>query len=466
MTGYDIVIIGGGASGLAAAISGARAGARVCVLERDVEAGLSILATGNGRCNISNAKLDARRYRHPEVVRNVFGARPEADIEAFFSSLGLMFAEEGEGRLYPITRRAESVRDVLLAACAREGVEICTCSELVSAHTAEGAVEGTNVSNRRWQLTVSEPAAPLSFKRGRDAKAAIRNARKAAAEAPRAQRTLNARAVIVACGGASEPVCEMLDIPHQPTKPILCPIACRLDHAHAPNLDTLDGLRLHAMLTLARGGAAVAFEEGEVLFRAYGISGIAAFNLSRRIQAGDAIELDLFPAMNTAQLTRVLQDRERAIGPYTGDPAWFDGLLARPLAGAICKLSGNSDQPLTKMAPLLHRLRLRVDGTTEHAQAQVQRGGIPFAAIDLDTLAVQSDTLAPGLFACGEALDMDADCGGYNLAWAWLTGIRAGTSAANAATRATDANVSTAHTPVSAVVHTRTAPSHTPEQAQ
>lgn len=447
MTGYDIVIIGGGASGLAAAISGARAGARVCVLERDVEAGLSILATGNGRCNISNAKLDARRYRHPDVVRSVFGTHPETDIETFFSSLGLMFAEEGEGRLYPITRRAESVRDVLLAACKREGVEIRACSELVAVCAAEEEAEGV-VEGTRWELTVSEPASPLSFKRGRDAKAAIRNARKAAAEAPRTQRVLNTRALIVACGGASEPVCQVLDIPYQPTEPVLCPIACHLNHAQAPNLDTLDGLRLHAMLTLVRGGAAVAFEEGEVLFRAYGISGIAAFNLSRRIQAGGTIELDLFPTMNTTQLSRALQDRERMIGPYTGNPAWFDGLLARPLAEVICKLTGNIDQPLAQLTSLLHHLALRMNGTTEHAQAQVQRGGIPFDTVDLNTLAIQSDPAMPGLFACGEALDMDADCGGYNLAWAWLTGIRAGASAAANAAR------------------THAGPANTPKQAQ
>ncbi len=448
MAGYDIVIIGGGASGLAAAITAARAGARVCVLERDVEAGLSILATGNGRCNISNAKLDARRYRYPEVARSVFGTHPETDIEAFFSSLGLLFAEEGEGRLYPITRRAESVRDVLLAACARKGVEIRTCSELVTVCAAEEEVEGV-VEGTRWELTVSEPASPLSFKRGRDAKAAIRNARKAAVDTPRTQHVLNARAVIVACGGsASEQVCRALGIPHQPTKPVLCPIACHLDHAQAPNLDALDGLRLHAMLTLVRAGAAVAFEEGEVLLRAYGISGIAAFNLSRRIQAGDTIELDLFPTMNVAQLARVLLYREQAIGSYIGDPAWFDGMLARPLTEVVCKLVSNTDQPLAQLASLLHHLALRVDGTTEHAQAQVQRGGIPFPAIDLDTLTIQSDPATPVLFACGEALDMDADCGGYNLAWAWLTGIRAGASAAVNAAR------------------THAGPANTPKQAQ
>ena len=88
---------------------------------------------------------------------------------------------------------------------------------------------------------------------------------------------------------------------------------------------------------------------------------------------------------------------------------------------------------------MLHRIPLRVTGTTEHAQAQVRRGGIPLSAMELDTLAVHpisTDENAPQalIYACGEAIDMDADCGGYNLAWAWLTGVRAGATAAVAAT--------------------------------
>ncbi|WP_234346113.1 NAD(P)/FAD-dependent oxidoreductase [Collinsella provencensis] len=416
---YDVVVIGGGASGLAAAISAARQEARTCVIERDVQSGLSILATGNGRCNISNATLEPRHYRHPDVAARVLGMAPEREIAEFFESLGLMFAEEGEGRLYPVTRRAESVRDVLLAACSRAGVELHCSSEVIRAGYAGG----------RWSLTISEPAQPLSFKHAQDGKTELRRARKAAAEAARTERMLRAQSVIIASGGTSNNLCDLFNIPHIEANPVLCPIACELAYPNAPQLSALDGLRVEATLALVRKGAVVAYEEGEVLFRPYGISGIAAFNLSRKIEPNDSIQLDLFPALNDAQLHQLLIEREKLLGPFEDDPAWFDGLLARPLARVVCELLRPANKPLVSCASLLHRLTLHVTGTTEHAQAQVQRGGIPFEVVDLDSLALLHHE---ALFACGEALDMDADCGGYNLAWAWISGMCAGNAAASA----------------------------------
>lgn len=434
---YDVLIIGGGASGLAAAITATRAGARTCVLERDVEPGLSILATGNGRCNVSNSRLDARRYRHPDAVREIFGAAPERDVAAFLESAGIMTAEEGEGRLYPMTRRAESVRDALLNACRREGVTVMTCAEPIR-HSAS--------TTGLHELTVDQARLPLTHKPGRDEKARIRNARKALAVADRLELRVFARAVVLACGGASGASCELLNLPHIAEVPVLCPIACALalpgaNEIHGRNpLEALDGLRVDCMLTLMRDGAAVAFEQGEVLFRPYGISGIAAFNLSRRIEPGDQIELDLFPEMNEQGLACLLTRRVETIGCFDGSPRWFDGLLSRPLAALVCDAVAGAERPLIQAASMLHRIPLRVEGTTEHAQAQVRRGGIPLSAMELGTLAVRppdTDEHAPQapIYACGEAVDMDADCGGYNLAWAWLTGVRAGAAAAAAAHR-------------------------------
>lgn len=420
---YDVAVVGGGASGLAAAITAARDGCRVAVIERDVAAALGILATGNGRCNISNAHLDARRYRHPDAVRRVFGKRPEHDVETFLASLGIVTAEEGGGRLYPITRRAESARDALLGTCERAGVDIIACAELLRAAT-------DSVGNH--QLHLSVPLAPLPRKRGRDAKSEVRNARKALAAAERGEHVITAKTVVLACGGVSEACCHTFHLPHIPERPVLCPIACALDLPMGNALDRLDGLRVEGMLTLVRSGAAIAFEQGEVLFRSYGISGIAAFNLSRRVETDDVIELDLFPDLNDADLERMLRGRAGAVGPYTGDPRWFDGLLSRPLAVVVAESTARDKRQLESIASHLHRLRLRASGTTEHAQAQVRRGGVPLDAVDLDTLAVSPEGAhvpAP-IFACGEALDVDADCGGYNLAWAWLTGIRAGEEAA------------------------------------
>lgn len=418
---YDVAIVGGGASGLAAALGAARSGARVLVVERDVACGLPILATGNGRCNLSNAHLDPARYRDGRAARAVMGPAPEAAAGEFFDSLGIMTCEV-EGRLYPVTRRAESVRDVLLAACAREGAALrCGC-ELLSAERSDGA----------WTLALREPARPVRFEGD------VRRARKALGAVRLVEREVRAAALVLAVGGASEHICRLLDLPHAPEVPVLCPLACA-PACPAASLSELDGLRAEVALALVRDGRELHREHGEVLFRPYGISGIAAFDLSRRTRPGDTVELDLFPQMGTGELIGALRAREEAVGSFSADPAWFDGVLARPLACFVLKLAladgpapadGLRGDALTSVAKLLKRVPLEVSGLAEARQAQVRRGGVPLEAMDLETLAVAD---RPGLFACGEALDQDADCGGFNLAWAWLSGLTAGASAAGEA---------------------------------
>ena len=147
-TVYDVAIIGGGASGLAAAVSAARAGRSVVIIERDVELGLPILATGNGRCNISNMLLDPTRYRHPEIARAVMGHHPEAELDTFFSSCGIWVTEE-DGRLYPYSKRAESVRSALFNAAGSLEIynETAAHVEDASFHEADSC----------WHLTVSVP---------------------------------------------------------------------------------------------------------------------------------------------------------------------------------------------------------------------------------------------------------------------------------------------------------------------
>lgn len=418
---FDVVVIGGGASGLAAAISAARTGARACIIERDVEAGLSILATGNGRCNLSNTRLDPQRYRHTDIARAVMGTEPEQAVVAFFDSLGLLMAEEGDGRLYPITRRAETVRDVLLDGCEREGVAMrCGCE-----------LQATRFDTRSsmWILSISEPAAPLRPKAGHDAKAALRNARKALASAPRVERTVCAHRVIIACGGHSKDAASIFGIAHVAEEPMLCPIACTPEELGQGALNALDGLRVEASCTLLRDGTPIAQESGEILFRTYGISGIAAFNLSRRAHPGDTLALDLFPELEDTEFKELLAHRERILGTFAqASPAWLNGMLA-PALGALLHRATRGQ--LETLSHLCKRLTFRVSGTAEPQQAQVRRGGIPFSTVNTSTLSVQTNLAPnepPALFACGEALDMDADCGGFNLAWAWLSGMRAGSS--------------------------------------
>lgn len=409
---YDVAIIGGGASGLAAACTAARAGARVVVLERDVALGLPILATGNGRCNLSNRHLDPARYRHPDCARAVMGDRAEEELEAFFSSVGIVTCSM-EDRLYPMSKRAESVRDALLNACTRAGVnERCGITLLDACYQPDQA---------RWTLTLETPTRPLRAKGKTDGHAQLRAWRRDLAAAPRVVEQLGARRIIIACGGTSGEVAELFQLPHLAETPQLCPIACTLPH-HPRALKELDGMRSDAKLTLKRARQTVWTETGEVLFRTYGITGVAAFNLSRRVQPGDELIIDPFYQFSDDAFTRLEAERSRTLGgswKHLG-AAWFDGLLVRPLAEAL--LHEHSDESTCPRT-----LRLAVQGTTEERVAQVRRGGIPFEAIDLSSLTVHP-AIAPALSACGESLDMDADCGGYNLAWAWLSGMRAASS--------------------------------------
>ena len=144
---YDVLVIGGGASGLAAAITAARAGKSVCIVERDVACGLKLLATGNGRCNLSNESIDPQRYNHPAFVESVMGPQPEQELMGFFSSLGIMTTSE-EGRLYPRSLRAESVRNALLNVCDRLGITLICGANVALAHKAS---EG-------WTLQIDRPA--------------------------------------------------------------------------------------------------------------------------------------------------------------------------------------------------------------------------------------------------------------------------------------------------------------------
>ena len=398
---YDVLVIGGGASGLAAAITAARAGKSACIVERDVACGLKLLATGNGRCNLSNESIDFQRYNHPAFVESVMGPQPEQELGSFFSSLGIMTTSE-EGRLYPRSLRAESVRDALLSVCDRLGITLICGAKVASAHKAS---EG-------WALQID------------------RSLRKARADVPRKNETLQAHAVIIATGGNPTDIADTFRLPLTSLRPILCPVSATVVGDRAA-LKTLDGLRVRARLTLARNHNELWHEDGEVLFRTFGISGVAVFNLSRRIQRGDTILLDVFPDLSKDELLEQLNRRIELLGGFSPrDPRWLDGMLAPQLSHVVCTAfeqchPGSND--VIHLVSILKHFKLFAEGTTDERSAQVTRGGISVESISTPSLRARSVVDAP-LYVCGEALDLDADCGGFNLAWAWISGIRAASS--------------------------------------
>ncbi len=417
---YDVLVIGGGASGLAAAITAARAGKSVCIVERDVACGLKLLATGNGRCNLSNESIDPQRYNHPAFVESVMGPQPEQELMGFFSSLGIMTTSE-EGRLYPRSLRAESVRDALLNVCDRLGITLICGANVASAHKAS---EG-------WALQIDRPARVLKAKKHDDRKSELRSLRKALADVPRKNEALQAHAVIIATGGNPTGIADTFRLPLTSLRPILCPVSATVVGDRTA-LKTLDGLRVRARLTLARNHNELWHEDGEVLFRAFGISGVAVFNLSRRIQRGDTILLDVFPDLSKDKLLDMLNRRVELLGGFSpqaipvGSTACSPQQLSRVVCTAFEQCHPGSNDVIHLVSVLKH-FKLLVEGTAEERSAQVTRGGVSVESISTPSLRACSVVDAP-LYVCGEALDIDADCGGFNLAWAWLSGIRAASS--------------------------------------
>ena len=353
----DVCVCGGGAAGLVAAICAAEAGASTVVLERDLICGRPILATGNGRCNLTAFDLNTAAYNDPVFVETVCGSGPLAEgVLDFFDACGLAtgFESEGDMRVYPLSDQASSVRDVLLARAGRAGCVLACAREVTD-------VDGGKV-------TFNEAFSGQ-------------------------ERTLAARAVVLAARDGFVPS----GLEAKPFSPVLCPVACE-----GLPFEELDGRRVRASAALIRNDETVFSEYGEVLFRPFGLSGIVIFNLSRFAQAGDAVVLDLAPSMDDAAFEK------------------------------ICSLAGSArgiiDPAIVEVLGDMKRVQCLVAGLAQTEHAQVRSGGLATAQFDPATLMARDH---PGIFAAGELIDVDGPCGGYNLSWAWRSGMVAGAGAAS-----------------------------------
>lgn len=373
----DVAILGGGAAGLCAAITAAEAlGAnkRVVVFEKALESGRTILATGGGRCNFTNADLSFENFSHPEFVQAVCKDRDTflADILAFFRSSGLAWATEDEGRMYPLTRQASSIQSLLLKRAQKAGVQFALGREV------------TSVKPQHNSFIVA-------FK-----------------ECFAGEKTykVHASSVVLATGGlTTTKLAESLQLQTTSLRPGLCALTCKPEPP-----TSLDGKRVRAHAALLRDGAVLKQESGELLFRSFGLSGIMIFNLSRTALPGDMLEIDLLP-----QLTE--EEVAAAVEAHT-----TDGLLDPQIATYL-----DAHDSVEATVVKAHKITFTVTGTSSKVVPQVCIGGISINQVDSITLEAHD---IPGLFIAGEALDIDAQCGGFNLSWAWKTGMVAGVAAA------------------------------------
>ncbi len=394
----NVGIIGGGASGLCAAIEALNTGAAVIVYERLPRVGKKILSTGNGRCNLSNTHIDADCYRGDKTLVNAVLKSRFADTEGFFNSLGVLLTEE-DGRLYPRSQSAASVIDALRFAATSLGCRFETDTPITDIRQLKDAFLLNN--------------------------------------------TFHADAVILACGGAASPdlgsdgsgfaLLESLGHTVNAVRPALVSLCCADSY-----FKSLKGIRAKGGAILLCEGNTVGSDYGEIQFTEYGLSGIPIFNLSRFIDEKSnhryVIHLDLCTDIPSSDLETFLLSFA-AIGTIPTAADVLSGLLPKRLGEAVLKRCGISpaDTPMVlaekapEIAAAIKSFAAQVNRTSGFRAAQVTAGGLSSKEINPVTLESKK---VPKLYVCGELLDVDGICGGYNLHLAWTTGRTAGYNAA------------------------------------
>jgi len=437
---YDIAVIGGGASGMIAALSAIKAAPhlKIAVLERLNRVGKKLMATGNGRCNITNMNASEHNY-HGSVpfMRPAMRKYPPEKVLAFFETLGVHSREESEGRVYPMSDQASSVLDALRLSMEESGVEeIC-----------DFEVSSLTRSRDGYRLTARD------------------------------SRQIIAKRVICAAGGLASPslggsgtgyrILESCGHELTPRFPALVQLKCNPDLTRP-----LKGIKYSGDIDLLVNDRVIRTETGEILFTEYGLSGIAVMQVSRiasqamnakRPQKVEA-RLHLLP-MTYEEAFSLLRQRRRMLSVRPLEN-FLTGLTNKRLGQMLIKWNTGlnlnekseilTDDHLAALASALTGWTIEITGTQGFEQAQVTAGGVQTQDVSPDTM---ESLLADGLYIAGEILDIDGDCGGFNLQWAWASGLTAGRCCAQSLTGAKDEPFS------SEPLHTRLAPPKTVQSA-
>ncbi len=401
-------MIGAGAAGLMAARKAAccqkEAGKPVSaiLLDGNQKPGKKLLATGNGRCNLTNLHVSPENYHGDvEEAGPLLSAFPPEKVIAEFERMGLLCRPDGEGRVYPNSLQAASVLWLLWSACEEAGVETL------------------------WNFQVSsvQKEKDLFYLKSSDG------------------RGISARRCILASGGAasSKHSCAgngyelAKSLGHSVTRlsPALVPLrsASRLCRS-------LKGIRCKAKAALYSDGKKLSEESGEVIFGEERISGICIFNLSSYLSEKGPweVELDLLEQWEEKQILDFWHKLQKN-RPALPASELFSGLLNLKVGQELIKLSkinreksisSFSDEELSRAVKTAKALRIPITGPVGFEDAQCTAGGVPLEEVDPFTMGSKK---CPGLFLAGELLNLNGDCGGYNLHWAWITGMAAGQSA-------------------------------------
>lgn len=398
MSKTDIAIIGGGASGLMAAVAAKNEDTNVTVFERTKRVGKKILATGNGRCNMTNTGAGLKNYhgKDPSFVNGAIKRFWVNETLELFSELGILWKEEERGKVYPYSDTASAVLDVLRRRVERTGTEVRCDLDVKSIEKKNGKFIVRTYSGTEDKFDK----------------------------------------VIIAAGGKAAPDLgsngsgyELLkSFGHKITalRPSLVQIKTDTDI-----VKKLKGIKIDANVTIGRNSS-----RGELLFTDYGLSGPPIFELTSRLNGDKTIEIDMMPDHTSDDVLNIIYERMAYLYDVPLEE-FFTGMLNKRVGQALLKSVGvaplsRESSSLTeaeakKIVSAIKGWRFNITGTMSWNNAQVTKGGAETAGFDSATM---ESKLIKGLYACGEVLDIDGDCGGYNLQWAWSSGYIAGKNAA------------------------------------
>lgn len=401
----NIGIIGGGASGMIAAIAAARKGAEVTVLEGGDRIGRKILATGNGKCNFTNAKMDPSCFRSNTIqsIASYLKAFDEKDTLAFFDSLQMLYKAKN-GYYYPASEQASTLLDVL-----RFEIE----------------------ANARIRVITEQKARTITYQKDKKIKVVC------------GTESYIFDRVIVACGGKASPKTGSDGSGYQLLRSLKC--GCQIEEVvpalvqlrcKEEYLKSVSGVRIEGSVSLSIDQQEICREQGEIQLTDYGVSGIPVFQVSRFASYGCAhnqkvqVHLDFMPHVQAEEFYEYMRKRKNVLAGRSMEQ-FCAGLLNKKVCTLFCKMAGISmeqnvgvvsDKAFASFMKLFKNWTLHVEKPNGFDMAQICAGGLSMKEINTH-FAMKK---CPSVYVVGELLDVDGICGGYNLQWAWTSGYLAG----------------------------------------
>jgi len=401
----EIAVIGGGASGMMAAITARKSGKEVVILERKDRILKKVLITGNGRCNITNVNANISNYfgKNISSVENILNSFNPQDTMDFFNGLGIICNEENRGKVYPLSGQASSVVDALRFEAERLGVRIET----------EFYVRKIEKEGFKFKIYSED------------------------------RKKIEAGRVILAAGGQSYPELgsngsgfELAkELGHSVTR--LSPSIVQLK-TEKHQVKGLQGIKTDVAVTAYGDNKKICTYDGELLFTDYGISGNVVFNISfvMPLYKNVEFEIDFMEKFDYNELYEILKERKKIMSHLTMEN-YFNGMINKKLGQFLSKVSGIeklskpvkdlNDSEIRKLCTVLKKYRIKILDTTGFKNAQVTAGGVSLNEVNTETL---ESKIVKGLYFSGEVLDIYGECGGFNLQWAWASGYIAGKNAA------------------------------------